>query len=83
MTRKEQREKAAERYANSIAQHDERIAYCKEDFIAGAKWADLNHMGHLDEDYAWKVYQFVNEWKMGEYGEVPLQKAIIENFKDV
>lgn len=80
---KDKLHKAADEYANSIAQHYERKTYCVEDFIAGAKWADLNYMGRLDEDYAWKVYQFVNEWKMGEYGEVPLQKAIIENFKDV
>ena len=40
MTSKERREKAAEKYANSIAQHDERKTYCVEDFIAGAKWAD-------------------------------------------
>lgn len=30
---------ASERYADSIAQHDFRKQYCKEDFIAGAKWA--------------------------------------------
>lgn len=29
---------ASERYAESIPQHDFRKKYCKEDFIAGAKW---------------------------------------------
>ena len=36
---KDKLHKAANEYANSIAQHDERKTYCSEDFIAGAKWS--------------------------------------------
>lgn len=35
---KEQIEKAAIEYAESIAQSDERKMYCEEDFKAGANW---------------------------------------------
>lgn len=48
----------------------------QEAFILGARWSDLNPIGTLDEDYAWKVYNFINEWKNGKYGEIPLQKAL-------
>jgi len=42
----------------------------------------MNHpLGVLDEDYAWAIYNFVNEWKSGKYGEIALQKAIKDNFK--
>lgn len=33
----------------------------------------------LDEDFAWKIYNFVNEWKEGKYGIVSLQSAIENN----
>ena len=44
--------KAANEYANSIAQHDERKTYCVEDFIAGAEWQkeqfEKNRLTHCD-----------------------------------
>jgi len=48
-------------------------------FIAGSKWSDYNPFGVLDEDYAWNIYNFVNKWKSGCFGEISLQKAL-ENF---
>ena len=39
----------------------------------------MNHIGPIDEEYAWKVYNFINEWKAGKYGEIPLQKALHEH----
>lgn len=33
-------EEAAKRYADSIAQNSDRKIFCREDFIAGAEWAD-------------------------------------------
>lgn len=44
MTR-EQIEKAAEEYADSIAQFDERKTYSREDFTAGAQWR-INSVWH-------------------------------------
>lgn len=34
----------------------------------------------LTEDYALEVYNFVNDWKNGRFGEVDLQSAIDDNF---
>ena len=49
---KDKLHKAADEYANSIAQHDERKTYCKEDFIAGAEWQkeqlEKNRLEHCD-----------------------------------
>ena len=50
---KDRLHKAADEYANSIAQHDERKTYCKEDcFIAGAEWQkeqfEKNRLEHCD-----------------------------------
>lgn len=39
----------------------------------------MNPMATLDEEYAWKVYNFINDWKAGKYGEIPLQKALYEH----
>lgn len=50
-----------------------------ECFMLGAKWADTHPMATLDEDYAWKVYNFINNWKAGTYGKIPLQKALYEH----
>ena len=38
-------DRAASSYADSIPQFDDRKRYCREDFIAGAKWI----AEHLDE----------------------------------
>lgn len=37
---------AACKYADSIAQHDDRKTYCIEDFEAGANWADEHLQNH-------------------------------------
>lgn len=50
-------------------------------FADGIKWNKEHAIGVLDEDYAWAIYNFINEWKSGKYGEVELQKAINDNFK--
>ena len=31
---------------------------------------------HLDADFAWKVYDFINRYKAGMFGEVTLQQAL-------
>ena len=31
---------------------------------------------HLDADFAWKVFNFVNKYKTGVFGEVTLQEAL-------
>ena len=36
---------------------------------------------HLDADFAWKVYDFVNKYKSGMFGEVTLQEALDKNWK--
>lgn len=50
-------------------------------FDDGYKWYMNHPFGVLDEDYALAIYNFVNEWKSGKYGEIELQKAIKDNFK--
>lgn len=30
----------------------------------------------MKEDNAWKIYNFINEWKEGHFGIVPLQEAL-------
>lgn len=49
-------------------------------FMAGSRWERDNPIGILDEDYAWAIYNFINEWKAGKFGEIGLQKALL-NFK--
>lgn len=34
----------------------------------------------MTEEQAWKVYNFVNEWKKGNFGEVDLQSALDKHF---
>jgi hypothetical protein len=31
---------------------------------------------------AWKIYNFINSWKAGNFGEIPLTEAIDKYFKD-
>ena len=35
----------------------------------------------MTEEQAWKLYNFVNDWKNGEYGETPLSEALDEPTK--
>lgn len=30
----------------------------------------------IDEDYAWRIYNFIECWKAGKFGEIPLQEAL-------
>lgn len=48
-----------------------------EHFMSGAEWADKNP----DADLAWKLYNFVCDYKNGKFGEVTLQQAIDENYE--
>jgi hypothetical protein len=73
--RRGDREKAATEFAKKCEQ-DWCCKHRYDGFIAGAKWADYDPFGVLDEDYAWNVYNFINRWKSGEFGEIPLQKAL-------
>ena len=50
-------------------------------FDDGYKWCMNHPLGVLEEDYVWAIYNFVNDWKSGKYGEIELQKAIKDNFK--
>ena len=34
----------------------------------------------ISEEFAWKVYNFINDWKNGRFGEIPLQQALNEHF---
>ena len=49
----------------------------RDTFIAGAKWQSE----HLSSDYAWKVYNFINLYKSGAFGFVPLQEALDKNWE--
>ena len=35
-----------------------------------------NEKPHLDADFAWKVYDFVNKYKAGMFSELTLQQAL-------
>ncbi len=35
----------------------------------------------LTSDFAWRIYNFVHEWKAGEFGEIPLQEALDRFFQ--
>lgn len=35
----------------------------------------------IDEEYAWRIYNFIQEWKAGEFGEMPLQEALDRFFQ--
>lgn len=48
-------------------------------FIDGAEW----QLDHLTSDYAWKIYNFIGDYKSGKFGEdLTLQQAIDKYFKD-
>lgn len=48
-TREEEIREAAESYANGIAQDVSKAMYCREDFIAGAEWADRRRIAKAVE----------------------------------
>lgn len=70
--RLEQIKQAAESKANELSSP-------YQAFVLGAHWADMNPIGTTDAEYAWKVYNFINNWKAGTYGKIPLQKALYEH----
>lgn len=35
----------------------------------------------VNEANAWKLYNFINDWKSGKFGIVSLQEAITDNFR--
>lgn len=47
-------------------------------YIRGAEWADNNP----NADNAWKIYNFVNDYRRGRFGEIPLQVALGKYFKE-
>ena len=51
---KELIEQAASSYADSIPQSGDRIRFCREDFIAGAKWI-AEHLGEVFEEEMIKI----------------------------
>ena len=73
MTKKEQIEREAQSYWDCNPKYA---------FKEGVKWALTHPIGDLDEDFVWAVYNFVNKWKSGELGEIPLQKALATKFND-
>ena len=79
MKRIEKRKNAAVEFAK---QGDLGVSYNDryDGFMSGSRWERDNPMGILDEDYAWAIYNFINEWKAGKFGEIGLQKALL-NFK--
>ena len=36
----------------------------------------------MTEDLAWGVYNFINEWKAGNHGEICLQEALDRDFSE-
>lgn len=34
----------------------------------------------VTEDFAWAIYNFINNWKAGNYGAIPLQDALDKDF---
>lgn len=52
-------------------------------FDEGVRWSDHNPFGVIDEDFAWNIYNFINKWKNGEFGETPLQKALRDFGKEM
>ena len=67
-------------FNNDIPNHLVTAGY-RWGFDDGYKWYMNHPLGVLDEDYALAIYNFVNEWKSGKYGEIELQKAIKDNLK--
>lgn len=39
-------------------------------------------MPAMNEEYAWKVYNFINTWKGGGFGEIALQDALDKHFNN-
>lgn len=48
-------------------------------FVAGANCALQQQ---ITEDNAWRIYNFVWEWKHGRFGEISLQDALNEHYNE-
>ena len=51
---------------------------CEDIFTDGAEWA----LSHPTSDYMWMIYNFINDWRNGEYGTIPLQDVADSYFAD-
>ena len=71
MTRKE---KATE-LALTLVGEDQNPQPLIDAFICMAKW-ESERDAVLDEDFARSVYNFVNKWNNGCFGEISLQEAL-------
>lgn len=49
----------------------------KEDDMPNNPFVEEEPNQHtITEDFAWQVYNLINRWKAGEYGECPLQNVL-------
>lgn len=69
-------------YKIDIPNHAVKDAY-RFGFDEGVKWADHNPFGVIDEVFAWNIYNFINKWKNGDFGELPLQRALRDFGKEM
>lgn len=44
------------------------------------KFKNKKEVKRVQEGFAWKIYNFMNEWKSGDYGTIPLQDALDRYF---
>ena len=42
----------------------------------------MNDYNKPTSEQAWKIYIFINSWKKGDFGIIPLTEAIDKYFKD-
>ena len=86
MNKKEQIELQAQRYLYERAHLSRSCVVTTFDpfdveqaFIDGAEW----QLDHPTSDYAWKIYNFIWDYKYGKFGEnLTLQQAIDKYFKE-
>ena len=53
----------------------------RDSFMAGAVWG-MAQGCKIDTRLAWKVYNFINDYKSGQFGVCGLQEAIDKNFEN-
>lgn len=80
---------AACKYADSIAQHDDRKTYCIEDFEAGAEWADKHQEISIaflvaceaaQESIVSKLQSLIEYWS---HNDSPEGKYRLEAYKEL
>ena len=74
MNREERIEFAAHVWFNSGDHTEDGIL---ETYAKGIRHAE----DYPDSDYAWALYNFINEWKAGKFDIITLQDAINTKFK--